>query len=122
MKKLEKTKQNNEYINIDILKNKSVYFCKSDYNSSTYYIFKISKVISTSPLIYEIYRGFMFYVPKDSNCKAFTYNIDKKEFNMDYKSDLYLMNEEEYLNTFRNFVKNEGLYVKDLPTKLIADI
>ena len=60
-------------------------------------------------------------IPKNENCKAFVYDNPQKII-IKPIDILYEMSFSEYVNTFREFVKNEGKLVKELPSKIIQDV
>lgn len=104
------------------IKNKYIYVKRSDSENDMYYIFKVISVLHNEyPVKYSISNCYMMLVPKDVNRKAYVYDR-YDEFEIKYTDELYEMSYEEWLNTFRVFVKNEGEYVKNLPYKLIQDI
>jgi len=117
MKKLDNDIYGDQNIN-----GKYIYLKRSDTENDMYYIFKIISIINAKyPFKYEIQNCYMMLVPKDAERKAYVY--DKyKEIELKYTDEMYEMTYDEWLNTFRVFVKNEGEYVKNLPYKLIQDI
>ena len=61
-------------------------------------------------------------IPEDKNRKAFLYD-NYKEITVNGLVDiLYEMTFSEYVNTFREFFKNDEKYVYEIPSKIIQDI
>lgn len=123
MKKLEE--QNikdtiNLYKSNDMI-GKKIYMKRSDKESNMYYIFSINNIInSTLPIKYELKNCFMLFVPHDQNRKVHVYE-NYKEIELKYNDLLYELDVNEWLETFRTFVKYDSDYVQNLPSKIIQD-
>lgn len=104
---------------------KYIYFSKKYLDSQVHYIFNIKSMdISNgiSKIIYKCDKAYMFMIPEDKNRKAFLYD-NYKEVTVNGLVDvLYEMTFSEYVNTFREFVKNDGKLVCEIPNKIIQDV
>lgn len=114
---------NNPKINIygsSAMINKYIYMKRITTDMTLYHIYKIDKVINedTYNIIYESERSFVFKVPKDKNQCAYTYD-DIKQIHINAYDELYELSKNEWLNTFRVFVENDGIKAKSLPDKII---
>lgn len=117
MKKLDNDIYGDQNIN-----GKYIYLKRSDAENDMYYIFKIISIINAEyPVKYGIHGCYMMLVPQNNERKAYVYDR-YNELELKYTDELYELTYDEWLNTFRTFVKYEGEYVKNLPTKLIQDI
>ena len=98
-----------------------IYLKRSNKEYDMLYIGVITDVIKDENLLkYKLKHCYMLTVPKEKNRKAYTYeNVNEIDIYKD--EDLYMLDYDEYIETFRNFVKCEGTYSQDLPEKIIAD-
>jgi len=115
--------KNNIYTSKEIL-NKHIYYKTENNNSFLYYIFTIKSIdleINSPKITYYTDKCYVFMVPKNNESTAFIYdNYDQVTIK---PSDvLYEMSFSEYVNTFREFIKNDGKKVYELPSKIIQDI
>lgn len=117
MKLIDKT----TYTNIQELKNKLVYFKIETKDLFIYNIVKIISIVSDKPLKYEIKNGYYFCVPKNNAIKCYNYQRSNI-IEIPNKTIIYEMESKEYLETYMVFVKYEGKYPNELPSKLIQDI
>lgn len=102
---------------------KFLYFKTENKEYVMYYILRINSIEKVTDLETKCLTRQCHYlsVPKDDKIKCYLYNhINYIEISND--TDLYEMNIDEYLNTFKTFVNCEGKYPSELPTKLIQDI
>lgn len=121
MRKLERTKLVDQYIKEEFVKDKYLYYKVSKKDTNVYYIFKCKNIISNNPLIYSCSKCFVFSVPIENNRKCFVYD-NYKIIKLPPKVDLYKLSFTEFVDTFRVFVKNDGKYPNDLPSKIIQDV
>lgn len=117
MKLIDKT----SYTNIQKLKNKLVYFKIETKDLFIYNIVKIISIVSNKPLKYETKNGYYFCVPKNNAIKCFNYQLSNI-IEIPNKTIIYEIESKEYLETYMTFVKCEGKYPNELPSKLIQDI
>lgn len=120
MKKLERNRTEDQYIKDEYVKDKYLYFKNRIKDNDVYYIFKCENIISNSPVIYSCSRCFSFSVPLENNRKCYVYDNYKK-IEIPPKADLYKLSFSEFVDTFNVFVKNEGEYPNNLPSKIIQD-
>lgn len=123
MKKLE-TQDIKETFNLyasNEMIGKKIYMKRTDKESDMYYIYSISDIINTSfPIKYELKNCFMLLVPKNQDRKVHVYE-KYKDIELKYIDVLYELDYNEWLETFRVFVKYDGDYVRNLPSKIIQD-
>ena len=123
MKQILNDKNVNNYSSKDII-GKYIYFKEERKDSILYYILTV-KSIENDPensdeIIYFTNKCYLLFVPKNKECKTHIYdNYDKIKILS--KFDLYEMSFREYVNTFREFIKNDGKYPEELPSKIIQD-
>lgn len=119
---LDNIKNITDIYSSDDIKNAYLYMSRSDKENDMYYIFKVEDILTkTFPIKYKLKHMYMMLVPKNPERKAYVY--DKyNEYEIKYSDVLYKMSYDEWLNTFRIFVKYDGEPVKSLPVKLIQDI
>lgn len=120
MKKLERTRTEDQYIKESSVINKYLYYTTTGKESNLYYIFKCEDIISNSPVKYKCSRCYCFMVPKNDACKCFLYD-DYKTITLPASCSLYEITFGEYVDTFRVFVDNDGKLPNELPSKIIQD-
>lgn len=99
------------------LKGKYLYFSEETKQDKKYYIL-ICDYIEEN-IIYSK-KLYYLYVPKNISIKCFVYsNISEIEIK---NQEFFEISKEEFINTFRVFVTNEGNYPDKLPSKIIQDI
>lgn len=96
---------------------KYIYLHRFDKESSCHHIFKLTDIIEST---YLTDRHYFFYIPNDKNCKAFCYD-GVGQIDLCYKDKLFILDNEEYIDTFRMFVKYDSYNVHSLPDKIIQD-
>lgn len=115
------TNKSNIYSNNNVMKGKWIYVKRSKKETDIHYIFKVKDVVEGSnPTEYEVEREFYFTIPLDKECKCFCYDSNDN-FILDKQDVLYEMGYDEWLDTFREFVKNDGMKSSDIPAKIIQD-
>lgn len=125
MKLINTDKQGNQYKSNDLL-NKHYYINVKTDEFNCYYIFVIKNIkydnISYN-IIYECERCFCLAVPIIKTGRH-AYLYDKyNSIKINYTYDkLYELSYDEYLNTFKMFIKCDGMYADELPNKIIQDI
>lgn len=124
MNKLLNSINHPKYMSEELL-GKYIYFSKKYSDSQVHYIFNIKSMDVSggiSKIIYKCDKAYMFMIPEDKNRKAFLYD-NYKEITVNGLVDiLYEMTFSEYVNTFREFFKNDEKYVYEIPNKIIQDI
>lgn len=120
MKKLERNRTEDQYIKEQHVVGKYLYYSDYKNESNIYYIFKCDGIVSNSPLVYNCSRCYYFTVPKNNNCKCFLYDGLSK-ITVSPKAQLFTLSFEEFVDTFKIFVKNDKKYPVDLPDKIIQD-
>ena len=119
MKQLYNTIKTNEYAKSFMI-GKYIYMKRSNKEMDIYYIFNIKNIIEENPVMYETDKCFYFCIPFNRQCKGFCYD-SKTNIELTNKDVLYELSYDEWLNTFRSFVENDGKLVSDLPAKIIKD-
>ena len=119
MKQLYNTIKTNEYAKSFMI-GKYIYMKRSNKEMDIYYIFNIKNIIEENPVIYKTNKCFYFCVPFNKERKCFCYD-DKVNLELKYSDILYELSYEEWIDTFRSFVDNEGKYAHELPDKIIKD-
>lgn len=120
MKKLERSRTEDQYIKEEYVVGKYLYYTASNQDNILYYIFKCEGILSNSPLKYKCSRCYCFSVPKNNECKCFLYD-DYKVITVQPNSIIYKMSFGEFVDTFSVFVKNDRKYPTELPSKIIQD-
>jgi hypothetical protein len=120
MRKLERSRTEDQYIKEERVCNKYLYYTTTTKDATLYYIFKCETIMSNSPVKYGCSRCYCFLVPKDNSCKCFLYD-NYKHITLPPNTNLYEVTFGEYVDTFRVFVENDGKYPSELPSKIIQD-
>lgn len=68
---------------------------------------------------YKLSKGFFFFIPTDNKLKGYCYDAKDPVTINKYRDELYILSDTEYLDTFRAFVKNDGLLKDELENELI---
>lgn len=123
MKQILNDKNTNNYASQDII-GKYIYFKDERPDSNLYYILTVKSIEvdsdNSDEIIYLTHKCYLLFVPKNKECKIHLYdNYDKVKISS--KFDLYEMTLSEYVNTFREFIKNDGKFPEELPSKIIQD-
>ena len=111
-------KTNNYYSETFI--GKYAYIKKTIKDVDIHQIFKITGLDPEDNMTYMVEKYFYFCIPQNKNIKCFCYT-GKDRMKYDYKDEMYILDDDEYLNTFREFVKNDGKTSNEIPSKLIQD-
>ena len=119
MKKIDNIIKSNSYANESLL-NQHIYMKRSDNEYDRYYIYLINQIILSITPKYLLDKCYILHVPKNDNIKCFT-NDSLSELTVNYNDELFVLDRDEFIDTFRVFVNSEGLYRKDLPIKIIQD-
>jgi hypothetical protein len=70
---------------------------------------------------YKTKKCYIFSIPIQQNQKCYLYE-NYNEIDLDIHKDiLYEMSFEEFVNTFRTFIKYDGFIANDIPSKIIQD-
>lgn len=87
---------------------KRYFLHRSTKDNEIFYIFKIEKLLDDNPIKYKTIRQYYFCIPNDIlRNKCYCYEGgDKIEFL--YNDKLFQISENEYLDLFRKFIKNDG--------------
>lgn len=101
-------------------------FVNNEYN--VYYIYKLNDIsVSDGMKDWEVNHipsiTYKFVVPVNNinerraylYCESYPILVDM------YKDELYIMDYDEFINTYRTFYKNDGKLITSLPNKLIQD-
>lgn len=123
MKQILNDKNTNNYASQDII-GKYIYFKEERKDSNLYYILTVKSIevdpINSEDITYFTNKCYLLFVSKNKECRTHIYdNYDK--VNISPKFDLYEMSFSEYVNTFREFIKNDGKFPEELPSKIIQD-
>lgn len=97
---------------------KYVYMKRVIKDYTLHYIFKIDEILDTNPVKYKTEKCFMFSVPKNKLIKCYVYDNTSK-IEVQFDDNLYEMTPNEWLDTFRSFVKHEGIESGQLPEDFI---
>ena len=100
--------------------NKFGYIKKTTKDMYIYQIFKIVGLNELDDHAFNVEKYFYFCVPIEKNIKCFCYT-GSAVLKYNYKDELYILDDDEYLDTFREFIKNDGKLNTNLPSKLIQD-
>jgi len=119
MKKIDNIVKINSYANESLL-NQYVYMKRSDKEYDRYYIYLINQIILNVTPKYLLSKCYILHVPKNDNTKCFTHD-SLTEITVNYNDELFILDIDEFIDTFRVFVNSEGLFRKDLPIKIIQD-
>ena len=104
----------------DSMIGKYIYMKHTNKEMDIYHIYSIKSVINGKNIQYETNKHFYFCIPFNRQCKGFCYD-SKTNIELTNKDILYELSYDEWLNTFRSFVENDGKLVSDLPAKIIKD-
>ena len=124
MNKLFNSINHPKYVSEELI-GKHIYFSKKYADSYVHYIFSIKSIDNSEGIAnikYKCEKVYMFMIPEDRNRKAFLYDNYKEVVVNGLVDILYEMSFSEYVNTFREFVKNDGKFVYEIPDKVIQDI
>lgn len=103
------------------MKGKWIYVKRYNKDMDIHYIFKVKNVVPRSnPVEYVVERQYYFTIPFNHEKQCFCYD-SKNNFILQHQDVLYEMSYDEWLDTFREFVRNEGVVAGDVPTKIIQD-
>lgn len=86
---------------------KRFFIHKSTKNDEIYYIFIVKSIEDDFPITYNTTKQYSFCIPNDNRVQCFCYDNNHKII-IENKYDLYQISENEYLDLFRKFVKNDG--------------
>ena len=111
--------QNNHYNNELI--GKYIYVKQSNDEMDIHKIFKIVEILNEYPVIYKIEKYYYFTIPYNKECKCFYYKGSKDTYEVNYSDTLYILENDEFINTFRAFIKNDGKSPNEIPSKIIQD-
>lgn len=111
MKKFNTKSDSNES-----LINQYVYMHQTNSEMSIHRIFKVVKYIDDNDYIVE--NHYYFTIPFNKSCKCFCYNGENK---IEFNDDMYIMDNDEYVNTFRMFKENDSKVANSIPLKIIQD-
>ncbi len=110
----------NNYISKDLI-GKYIYSKTSNKDMDIHRIFKIKEIKSEHPITYDTEKYYYFTIPYNQQCKCFCYG-DESIIQLTQKDELYIMQLNEYINTFHEFIENESKYPYEIPSKIIQDI
>lgn len=79
----------------------------------------VHNIISIS---YKLKQGFFFFIPSNNNLKGYCYDAKNTISINKYKDELFILSDREYLDTFRAFIKNDGILKPQLDHQLIKTI
>lgn len=119
MQYIKRDNKSRSYGNADLI-GKFAYVSQQFIDCSCHHIFKITDIIDESKPTYLTDKHYMFAIYKNPQHKCFCYD-GNKELELSFKDQLYILDEDEYIGSFRNFVNNEAKRACELPDKLIAD-
>ena len=97
-----------------------IYVKKTNSRMNIHHIFKVTNLKCSSPVIYSVEKHYYFTIPNFKDGKCFCYD-GTDVFEFDYYDELNIMDHEEYLDTFREFIKNDGKSITEIPSKIIQD-
>lgn len=117
MKLIYSSVKDNQYAS-ESMKNKYIYMKRSNKEMDIHYIFSIENVILSNPAEFKTTRQYYFCIPfmKERHCYCYESNDN---IVLNYNDILYELSYDEWLDTFRSFVENEGKLVCELPDKVI---
>jgi len=122
MNRILSDKKSNIYKSKEILNDKYLYLKKTNNNYDYHYIFNISNIIENDNYIkYKTKKCYIFAIPFDNNSKCYLYEKNNEIEINQLKDVLYEMTFNEFVNTFRTFIKYDGMLKHEIPVKIIQD-
>ena len=119
MKQVENIIKFNTYADSSLLNN-YMYMKRDTTEYDVYYIFRLDEIIATNPPEYVVYKCYALHIPKENKKKCIVkddvYNIQLRTYDT-----IYILDRDEYINMFRNFVKYEGLFKEELPEDIMKN-
>ena len=119
MKQVENIIKFNTYADSSLLNN-YMYMKRDTTEYDVYYIFRLDEIIATNPPEYVVYKCYTLHIPKENKKKCIVkddvYNIQIRTYDT-----IYILDRDEYINMFRNFVKYEGLFKEELPEDIMKN-
>ena len=119
MKQVENILKFNTYADSSLLNN-YMYMKRDTTEYDVHYIFRLDEIITTNPPEYVVYKCYMLHIPKENKKKCIVkddvYNVQLRTYDT-----IYILDRDEYINMFRNFVKYEGLYKEELPEDIMKN-
>ena len=100
---------------------KYIYIKQSNKEMDIHKIFKIVKILNEYPVIYKIEKYYYFTVPYNKECKCFCYEGGKDTYEVNYSDTMYVFENNEFIDTFRTFIQNDGKTPDEIPSKIIQD-
>ena len=123
MIKLLNSKNHSTYTSKELI-GKYIYVCKSNTDNKLLYICKINNIEydgNITDIKYICDKVYVFMIPNDTNRKAFLYDNYTCVSIDGFNDELYELTFSEFVNTFREFITNDGKLVSELPDKIIQD-
>ena len=120
MQYIKRNNKTNNYYDKKFIDN-YLYVKQSNKEMDIHHIFKVEDLLDESPITYKVDKHYYFTVPFNTKCKGFCYHNNLIPFKLEWNDKIYIMDYDEYLDTFRSFIKNDGKSVYEIPSKLIQD-
>ena len=124
MNKILSNEKSNIYKSSEILNGKYLYVKKSNIDYDYHCIFTINDILlnTNHTITYKTKKCYIFAIPFNKDSKCYLYENNKEITINQSKDILFEMTFEEFVNTFREFVKYDGYNANSIPTKIIQDI
>ena len=119
MQLVKRTKDDSSYYDIDLI-GKYIYLKQTLKETDILRIFKITKILKSKPITYEVIRQYYFCIPSNKDFKCYCYD-SSDNVKLNNNDLIYIMSYDEYIDTFREFVKNDGCLGHNLPYKIVQD-
>lgn len=116
MRQIKQNNKTHSHFDRDLIGN-FIYIQKNDKISSSHHIFKLTDIIDST---YVGSKHYFFHIPVDRGNRAFCYD-GIGQIDIAYNDKIFVIDEDEYLDTFRSFVRHDGYRVSDLPDKVVKD-
>ena len=121
MKHIKHNIKTNNYYSKEFVGN-YVYIKKSNKDFDTHQIFKIVGLSEEDDHTFIVNKYYYFYIPNSNNMnmKCFCYEGNNK-CTYGPKDEMYILDDDEFIDTFREFIKNDGKSKNEVPSKIIQD-